>query len=255
MDEMSCLYRFFDASLPQLGPGNDESTGRALGIVMAHRAEHDKAVASGPLRVLDIGCGNGVQTLALARRVDGEIVAVDNHRPYLDELQRRAESAGVGDRVRVCEMDMQALDPADGRYELVWSEASLYSMGFEAGLAVCRSLLTEGGMAAVSEMVWLREEVPAECRAFFAEEYPPMMDVAGNVSAIERAGFELIDHFTLPESAWQGYYGPLAERLALCRRQYADDPTWQTMLDMIEREITIRQQYRDCYGYEFFIVR
>ena len=40
-------------------------------------------------RILDIGCGNGAQTLCLAATLGGRITAVDNHQPYLDELERR----------------------------------------------------------------------------------------------------------------------------------------------------------------------
>ncbi|MFH1723006.1 MAG: methyltransferase domain-containing protein [Elusimicrobiota bacterium] len=54
--------------LPQEGPGSDVSTKRALSMLPRPRKG---------LRVLDIGCGPGRQTIELARRIDGKITAVD----------------------------------------------------------------------------------------------------------------------------------------------------------------------------------
>jgi ubiquinone/menaquinone biosynthesis C-methylase UbiE len=37
-------------------------------------------------RILDVGCGPGGPTLELARLSHGQVVGLDVHQPYLDEL-------------------------------------------------------------------------------------------------------------------------------------------------------------------------
>ena len=55
------------------------------------------------MTVLDLGCGMGVFTLALADLVGatGRVIAVDLQQKGLDLLARRAERAALGDRIRV----------------------------------------------------------------------------------------------------------------------------------------------------------
>ena len=59
---MQIIHDVFDASMPRLAPGDDESTRRALEMLYGAGLEG----AGEEFRVLDIGCGNGAQTLRLA---------------------------------------------------------------------------------------------------------------------------------------------------------------------------------------------
>ena len=71
-------------------------------------------------RVLDVGCGTGAQTLELASSSQAHIVAVDNHPPFIDELNRKARELGIANRLedRVC--DMRRLDFASGCFDVIW---------------------------------------------------------------------------------------------------------------------------------------
>jgi len=88
-EDMQVFYEIFDASLPRLGPGDDASTRRALSTLLSARPRGGDVASAARLRVLDIGCGTGAPTIQLAKLIDGTILAVDNHQPFLDELQRR----------------------------------------------------------------------------------------------------------------------------------------------------------------------
>ncbi len=60
---------------------------------------------------------------------------------------------------------------------------------------------------AVRELTWLEPDPPNDCRDFFANEYPAMVDVEANRGMIENSGYTIIGDFTLPESAWlESYY-------------------------------------------------
>jgi len=259
MDEQEqwrLFYEIFDRSFPRLGPGDDVSTLRALRGLFAADGQVTNRVLPGPLRVLDIGCGTGSQTLQLARHVDGTIVAVDNHQPYLDELVSRAQAEGLADKIRPCLKDMRTLGDEDGVFDLVWAEGSLFVMGFKAGLQTCFERLVPGGLAAVSDLAWLCPDPPLECKEFFAAGYPDMRDVAAVETTITDCGFELLGEFVLPESSWwDPYYHPLEARLAQYRDLFAADPERLEFLESIQTEIDVRRKYGDYYGNVFFLLK
>jgi len=254
-EQTAFFYEIFDASLPRLGPGDDVSTKRALDTLLSAGLLRGKASTSGPWRILDIGCGNGAQTLQLAKHTPGTILAIDNHPAFLNELQRRAEAAGVWSKIRLSLRDMRTLTAKDGPFDLIWSEGALFVMGFREGLAACRSLLVPGGGLAVSELCWLKADPPAECREFFAGVYPAMSDIDVNLAAIRACGYEVIEHFTQPESAWwEPYYLPLQDRLHVLRDRYAGDGEKLSMIESIQKEIDIYRRYSACYGNVFYVM-
>ena len=194
--------------------------------------------------------------MTLAQHTEGSILAVDNHQPYLDELQRRAAAAGVSARIQVSLRDMRSLEKSDGPFDLIWSEGSLFVMGFREGLAACHSLLAPGGELAVSELCWLRPDPPADCRRYFDMAYPALADIEANLAVIRACDYEVIGHFTLPESAWwEHYYHPLEERLRTLRKRYAADTEKLSLVESIQMEIDLYRQYSAFYGYAFYVMQ
>ena len=139
------FHEIFDPSLPRLNPGDEASTLRALNMFRSAGSGSQRQTALGFRRILDLGCGCGGQTLALARYTKGAILALDNHQAYLDELRRRAEAAGLSGRIQTVLKDMRTLTTDDGPFDLIWSEGALFVVGFREGLTFCHSLLTPGG--------------------------------------------------------------------------------------------------------------
>jgi SAM-dependent methyltransferase len=249
------FHEIFHPSLPRLNPGDEASTLKALSMLRSATGQKGKAILRFN-RTLDLGCGLGGQTLTLARHTEGPILALDNHQAYLDELVRRAQAVGLSGRIQVVLKDMGTLKAEDGPFDLIWSEGALFVVGFREGLAICHSLLTPGGGLAASELCWLRADPPAECRQFFAEVYPAMTDVAAALSTIRSAGYEILGHFTVPESAWwTSYCGPLEERLRVLRPQQAGNAENLFLIEAIQKEIDIFRKYSSCYGSVFFVMR
>ncbi|MGZ5422874.1 MAG: class I SAM-dependent methyltransferase [Aeromicrobium sp.] len=241
------FFEIFNSELPRHGPGDAMSTLKALALV--------PGLVPGS-RVLDVGCGTGAQTLVLARYSPARIVAVDNHAPFVDVLNRQARGLGIADRLNACIGDMRQLGFASGSFDLIWSEGAIFVMGLEAGLRDWRPLLAPGGHVAVTEVCWTRPDPPADCAAFWAEEYPAIRDVPTRLGAIAECGYETVGHFTLPPSSWwEDFYRPLQSNVTRFRERHRDESDAQELANQVQREIDVWHAYSDFYSYEFFVMR
>ena len=240
---------FFDIhdGLPRQGPGNRACAERALKLACG--------LPSAP-RVLDLGCGPGLQTLYLAEILpDASITAIDFYPVFIDDLKQRASTAGFGDRIDARVGDMAMLDIALGSVDLIWCEGAAYMMGVENALNTWKPFLAPGGKIALTEAVWLKDNPPAPVRACW-EEYPDMKDVPFNRRLVEKCGYTLLGDFVLTEEAWwQDYYGPLEERVAMLEAKYKDDPTSRAVWEESREEVDVYRQYSDYYGYVFLVMQ
>ncbi len=238
---------FFEvhSGLPQEGPGSYESTKRALEIAgsFPERAQ-----------VLDVGCGPGRHTMQLARLLPSAIItALDNHEPYLREVQRRAADIGAFNRITAVEGDMRDLPAEAGSLDLIWCEGAAYIMGFENALRAWKPFLAPDGRIAVSEPVWLRSDPPRETVEFFAE-YPAMRDAQACRDIAAACGYRLLGDFMLPEQDWLNYYEPLEARISALRGKYAGDEAARIVLDKCQAEIDDFRKHTEYYGYLFLVL-
>jgi SAM-dependent methyltransferase len=231
---------------PREGPGGSAFTERAFRLL--------PALPAAP-RVLDIGCGPGMQTLDLARLSSGRVTAVDLHAQFLEQLRDAAKRSGLGERIEAVEGDMTRLDFPPESFDLIWAEACIYIAGFDNALKLWRPFLKDGGCLVVSEAVWLKDGAPEELRAFWNEGYPAMRSDADNLKALERAGYAPLGHFSLPESAWWNYYEPILAKLPAMREKYRDNPEALEAIAAEEHEIGLYRKYSEYYGYSFYAAR
>lgn len=230
--------------LPREAPGSDVATLRALGML--------PGLPPSP-HILDLGCGPGAQTIALARATQGIVTAVDTHQPFLDDLARRATQAGVSERIRphnASMFDLKFEEP----FDLIWSEGAIYILGFERGLREWRHQLKPGGFIVVTEISWLKPNPPEPPRHFWGEAYPSMGTIEQNLAHLAAAGYRSLGHFTLPENDWwDNYYHPMVARIEALREKYLDSPEAQQVLDREYAEIELYRHYSDWYGYVFYV--
>ena len=82
-----------------------------------------------------------------------------------------------------------------------------------------------------------------------------MTTVDENVRVAEASGYEVIERFTLPESAWwDDYYGPLEQRLAVMRARHDDDAVALSEIESTQEQIDLYRRFADCYGYVFYVL-
>ncbi len=231
------------------GPGTDAATAEAFRRV-------EPLLPPRP-SILDVGCGGGAQTLALAALTPGTFLAVDRYPPFVDELRERAAARGLAERVTARVGDMKALDLPPASFDLVWCEGALFVLGFEEGLRTLRPLLRGPGILVATEAAWLRplDEVPPDVRTFWTEAYPPMTDVEGNLALARRAGFAPLGHFTLPAEGWAAYVDPLERRVAEVLAAHPGDPDAEEAARRERREFAMFRDHLRWFGYEFFLLR
>jgi len=246
-DRMTSLFFEMFTGLPRQGPGDADSTRRALALV---------PVGERGTRVLDVGCGTGAQTLTISRHSPASIVAIDQHPPYVEELNRQAMARGVANRVDGRVGDMRRLEFAAGSFDLIWCEGAIYVLGFETGLREWRRLLAPGGYMAVTDACWTKPDPPSECAAFWNEEYPAIRSVPAFLGAVDECGYETVGHFTLPASSWwDEYYGPLQAKVTAFRARHEGESDAEELAARVQREIDIWHAYGEFYSYEFFVMR
>jgi len=243
-DERMRIFFEIHHDNPQEGPGDFASTRRAFCLL--------KDLPPLP-HILDVGCGPGRQTFDLCRLTQGNIVALDFHRPFVDALQRKSKALGLTQRVTALHGDMGNLQFEPQTFDVIWSEGAVYNIGFKTGLEMWKPLLKKTGYAAVTEVAWLRSDAPDKLKAFWNAEYPQMQDIESNLEELRTAGYQPLGNFTLPKSAWWDYYRAIENRVMLLKKKYKNNSCAMAVLDTEMLEINLYRKYSDYYGYVFFI--
>lgn len=241
------LFFEIHKDIPREGPGDDKSTRQAITML--------KNLPSNPT-ILDIGCGPGMQTIELAKRVNGKIFAIDIHKPFLDRLLDTAVNKNVLHKIEVKEMSMFSLEFKDDTFDVIWCEGAIFIIGFEKGIQKWRRYTKTGGYLVVSELSWLRENIPEEPKEFWEFNYPGIKGITDNLKIIEKSGYSPVGHFIVPESGWwENYYNPLIARINILREKYKNEKEANDSMDNTEKEINLYKRYSDYYGYVFYIMK
>lgn len=230
--------------MEKLGPGSNADTLHVLAMI-----PHDAFAV-----VVDAGSGIGRQTLALAGRLQTTVHAVDTSEKHLDSLARYSAEFGIPHLVETHCMDMADIPAIFPAIDLLWSECAAYHIGFPLALETWFPAIRPGGYAVVSELSWLRDEVPDHLRTYFGSGYPDMRTMEQNLAIARAAGYEVIATHLLSDAAWiDGYYDKL-EPLAQSLLQHPDKAV-RNIADQTLKGIRIFDSAAGNYGYVFYVLR
>ena len=234
-------------NLPRGGPGDNESTRKAFSLLR----DLPESV-----HILDIGCGPGMQTIELAKLINGQIIALDNHQPFLDKLNNEAKREGLENKIKTVNNSMFSMDFKKEQFDVIWSEGAVFIYGFEKALKDWRIFIKKEGYFTISEIAWISPHPPQEIKEFFDQEYPPMKTNEENIEIIEENNYNLISSFNLPESSWWNYYYvPYEKQVSALKKKYQDNKEKISFLDNALIEIELFRKYSKYYGNVFYIMQ
>lgn len=238
---------FFEAfeNMERLGPGSTESTKKAITLYPASKSA---------IKILDVGCGVGTHTFLLAEQFpEAEITAIDNYAPYIEQLNKTAESKGISGRVRGIVMSMFEMEFPNENFDLIWAEGSIYIAGFKRGINDWKHLLKPEAYLICSEISWLKTCPSDESYNYWDTEYPEIDTIENKIKQIESAGYSPKSYFICPVTDWTAnYYDFLQNSVDTMRKKYVGNETASAVINMIETEINVYKRNSDDYSYVFY---
>ncbi|HRZ96395.1 MAG TPA: class I SAM-dependent methyltransferase [Paludibacter sp.] len=242
--DFNLICEYF-SSIERQGPGSEESTLKALSFI--DNLNKESVIA-------DLGCGTGGQTMVLAQHCAGTITGLDLFADFIEIFNRNASTLELENKVKGIVGSMDNLPFENESLDLIWSEGAIYNVGFERGVTEWRKYLKKGGYIAVTEASWFTDERPAEINDFWNEAYPEIDTIPVKMAQLQKAGYIPVAAFCLPEYCWTDvFYKPQGEAQRFFREKYPDNPTAKELLDNLNHEEKMYQQYKEYYGYVFYI--
>jgi SAM-dependent methyltransferase len=216
-----------DATKARELTGRLELRAKAQDEVEARAAYLDLLGVAAGERVLDVGCGSGVVTRDVARRVGpaGRAVGVDQSPQFLAVARELAEGAGLGGRVEFREGSAQSLPFPDGAFDVVVAVTVLsHTPGGESAIPEMARVVRPGGRVGVFDLDTDMTSVTHPDRALTRR----IVAAASDATAVDgwlarrlpllfaRAGLEdvRVRGFFPLETDPRGFYAGLAERAA-----------------------------------------
>ncbi len=132
-------------------------------------------------------------------------------------------------------MSLFELSFEDESFDIIWSEGSIYPIGFERGLQELRNLLKSGGCLVIHDAIEGK---------------------ADRVEIIHSNGYRLLGHFNLSQELWhQEYFIPLKKRHDILKTRDKVSEEDKTELQRLEKEIQDFENYPNRQQSEFFVMQ
>ena len=201
-------------------------------IKFTRRAFHKLPRMVRPL-ILDIGCGEGIPTIELAKMSDGRIIGIDIDDKALIRLNSAIAESSLSSRITTLEGSFLENGLADEQFDLIWDEGTLHLLNPEKSFHEIHRILKPGGFLVMFEtLIWLN----------------------GQIETYRQYRLKKRCRIGLPVGCWwTEYYAPLQKRIQELKKRNTDSTTIKKM-KAIEKEIRMVKKNPGKFDCAFFIL-
>ena len=205
------------------------------GIELAQEAE--KHLRLNPsTHLLSVGCGTGELEIYFAFKYGCRVTGVDVREAFITRATEKALAWNLSDVARFEVGDACALRFEDSSFDVVFCSGALCAF-FDSGLSEFRRVLKPGGTCAISDVIWRRDDVPAQVVQRWTRGVARVLTLEGHSAAFDQHRFRVLFSRAYHEpSWWESYY---------------DDRS--TVPNLIEERENYRQD-QEYFGLGLFVV-
>ena len=232
------------AGMERQGIGSPEMTVKALSFLDS---------PNNILRVADLGCGTGGQTMVLLQNIPGKITAVDIYPKFIDVLNDNATKLNLRERVNGIVGNILELPFQKEEFDLIWSEGVIDSIGFEKGVTHWSGFLKKNGYIAVTCPSWIADKHPVEVEKFWTDAGSQLDTIEHNISIMQKSDYNIVAAFTLSENCWMNYFNPRDKANNELLKKYPGNKTLEEYIKSDNYEMELYLKYKQYYGYVFYI--
>jgi ubiquinone/menaquinone biosynthesis C-methylase UbiE len=173
--------------------------------------------------------------MELARLGQGEVMGIDIDQPALDKLTKKIREAGFSNRVQAVNCSILDMVFPDESFDIIWSEGSIFVIGFERGIQEWKRFLKPNGFMVIHDEKGNVEE---------------------KLEQISKCGYKLLGYFILSEDTWwTEYFAPLERLIAKSQASYTDDPQALEELNQARREVEMFKNNPERNSSAYFVMQ
>jgi SAM-dependent methyltransferase len=204
-------------------------------------------------RALEIACGRGEAACTLAEAFGCRVDAFDIDPVMIEYSRGKAVKRSLEEHVDFFVKDGRDMDFGTGRYDLILAEGgALTYIGREEGVARAADLLKEGRSLALTDLIYLRDDVPQPVRDAYEEGVYSYLTEIRYRKLLEAYDFEVVFASMLPQSTWDRYYARMRRQVMDPKNKFTKD-----FKDSMNREIDVYYNYGGMFsvGYLYVVAR
>ena len=194
------------------------------GIEMAQEAE--KHLRLNPsTHLLSVGCGTGELEIYFAFKYGCRVTGVDVREDLVARATEKALAWNLSDVACFEVGDGGALRFEDSAFDAVFCSGALCAF-YGNGLREFRRVLKPGGTCAISDVIWRRDDVPAQVVQRWTKGVARVLTLEGHRAALDQHRFRVLFSRAYHEpSWWESYYDDrrAAPDLVAEREDYRQD--------------------------------
>lgn len=143
-------------------PGGKQSTKEVYAMAKLNNDQH----------VLDIGCGVGTTAIDMVKKFGCTVIASDIDQNMLDKATENVNRAGLSDKIKIVNADIQQMPFAQNEFDTVIVEAVTMFVNRKKAIEEIFRVCKNGGKVVEHEFIW-RKKPTTEARRIFEGEVCP----------------------------------------------------------------------------------